>query len=94
VVSVKSVKHKKSVVMQLFKIATISRSDIEWKIERPDFEAFTENDLIIRFYGGTSGDYYSGTHEKSDKEYSGYDPTTERKTLRVDGRDFDTEIGT
>jgi hypothetical protein len=93
VVSVRGIKQKKSVVMQILNLSSLNRSDIEWKLERPEFTNFTEKDTVVRIYGGSSAAYYTETHGKAQDDYAGYDPTTETGTLKADGKDFDTEIG-
>jgi len=88
-----NISQKDSVVMQMIRLTELNKSDIEYKIETPSFDLFTEDDLVIRVYGGSSGAYFTTTDKKYQDDIAGYDPTPVKRTLKVDGIEEDTEIG-
>lgn len=93
VVNVRTINKKKSIVMQWLRLEKLDKSHVEWRLDPPDFDAFSRNDIVIRIYGGSSGDYESAVHAKPQDSYAGWDPTAETGTLRSEGEEHDTEIG-
>ena len=91
VIDVKRPHQKGSIVMQFIRLTQLARTDVEYKIERPEFDQLEYDDRVIRIFGGGHGDYISATHEKDQGEYAGWDPI--QGYLKSDGIDFDTEVG-
>lgn len=55
--AIQEIHQKGYVIMQILRLARIDKGDIESEVELGDFDLTSAEDAVVRFFGGSSGDY-------------------------------------